>query len=67
MGAVLGLEPSAIEPNASSATIAEWDSVRHLQLMLALEDEFDIQFDTDELVSLRTVPLIEARLGAGPE
>lgn len=67
MSAVFGLDPSAIEQDASSATIAEWDSVRHLQLMLALEEEFDIQFDTDELVSLRTVPLIEARLRASPE
>lgn len=62
MGAVFGINASAISPDASSATIAEWDSVRHLQLMLALEEEFNVQFETDELVSLRTLPLIEQRL-----
>jgi acyl carrier protein len=62
MGAVFGIDASMIGPDASSATIAEWDSVRHLQLMLAIEEEFNVQFETDELVSLRTFPLIEQRL-----
>jgi acyl carrier protein len=31
--------------------------------MLALEEEFNIELETDELVSLRTVALIETRLG----
>jgi acyl carrier protein len=62
MAAVFGIEPSTIGSDASSALIAEWDSVRHLQLMLAIEEEFDIQFDTDELVSLRTFALIEDRI-----
>jgi acyl carrier protein len=59
MSAILGIDASGIASDASSATIAEWDSVRPLQLMLALEEEFE----TDELVSLRTVALIETRLG----
>lgn len=63
MSAVLGVAPSGIRADASSTTISEWDSVRHLQLMLALEEEFGIQLETDELVSLTSVPLIEARLG----
>jgi acyl carrier protein len=64
MSAVFGIDPTEIAGDASSATIAEWDSVRHLQLMLALEEEFNVQFDADELVSLRTVPLIIQRLRA---
>jgi acyl carrier protein len=63
MSAILGIDASGIASDASSATIAEWDSVRHLQLMLALEEEFNIELETDELVSLRTVALIETRLG----
>jgi acyl carrier protein len=64
MGAVFGVAESAIGPDASSVSIGEWDSVRHLQLMLALEEEFNVQFETDELVSLRSVPVIEQRLRA---
>jgi acyl carrier protein len=62
MAAVFGIDISSIDSDASTATIAEWDSVRHLQLMLAIEEEFGIQFDTDELVSLRTLSLIEERV-----
>jgi acyl carrier protein len=64
MGAVFGIDPTTIAGDASSATIAEWDSVRHLQLMLALEEEFNVQFEADELVSLRSVQLIDQRLRA---
>ena len=64
MGAVFGVAESAIGTTASSGSIVEWDSVRHLQLMLALEEEFNVQFDTDELVSLRSFALIERRLQA---
>lgn len=64
VGAVFGVDPAMITADASSATIAEWDSVRHLQLMLALEEEFNVQFDADELVSLRSIALIDERLRA---
>ena len=62
MSAVFGIEASSIDEQASAATIAEWDSVRHLQLMLALEEEFAVEFDMDELVTMRSLPMIEARL-----
>lgn len=64
MAAVFGVALSSLGADASSATIAEWDSVRHLQLMLALEEEFNMQFEMDELVSLRSFALIEERLRA---
>lgn len=66
MAAVFGVDPSSIRTDASSSTIAEWDSVRHLQLMLALEDEFQIRFDTDELATLRSVRMLHERLVGGP-
>jgi len=62
MGAVFGIEPATIAPADSPETVAAWDSVGHLQLMLALEDEFQIRFDVDELASLKSVAMIEARL-----
>jgi acyl carrier protein len=62
MAAVFGIDMASLKSDASTSTIAEWDSVRHLQLMLAIEEEFGVQFDTDELVSLRTLSLIEERV-----
>ncbi len=32
--------------------ISEWDSVGHMSLIAALEDEFDIMMDTDDIIDL---------------
>ena len=45
-------------------TVAEWDSLRHMELIVALEHEFDVMFATDELAELVTVPrIVEACAG----
>lgn len=33
---------------------AEWDSVGHMNLIARLEDEFDIMFDTDDIVAFES-------------
>lgn len=33
-------------------SIPEWDSVGHMQLIAALEDEFGIMFETDDIIEL---------------
>ena len=35
-----------------------WDSVGHMGLIAALEDEFDIQFSDDQIVKMLNVGLI---------
>lgn len=37
-------------PNLAYQSITEWDSVGHMQLIAALEDAFDIMFDTDDII-----------------
>ena len=32
--------------------IEAWDSVGHMSLIAALEDEFDIQLDTDDIIDM---------------
>ena len=34
----------------SYQSIEAWDSVGHMQLIAALEDTFDIMFDTDDII-----------------
>lgn len=33
-------------------SISEWDSVGHMGLIAAIEDEFDIMMDTDDIIDL---------------
>lgn len=37
-------------PNLEYQHIEAWDSVGHMQLIAALEDAFDIMFDTDDII-----------------
>lgn len=35
-------------------SISEWDSVGHMSLIAALEDEFDIMMDTDDIIDFNS-------------
>lgn len=55
---VFGVPLSAITPDSTPDTIESWDSLRHLNLVLALEQEFSIQFSPEEIEQLLSVWLI---------
>jgi len=55
---VFGLDPSSIGPDTSTDTVEGWDSLHHLTVVLSLEEEFDIQFNDEETMSLVNFPLI---------
>jgi len=60
--AVFGPGVSELSDQDSPATIKRWDSLNHLHLMLALEAEFGVQFDADEIANLVSVAAIRSRL-----
>ena len=41
-----------ILPTLNYQAIEEWDSVGHMTLIAALEEAFDIMFDTDDIIDL---------------
>jgi acyl carrier protein len=57
-----------VTPDSSPETIDTWDSVQHLNLMLAIEEEFGFQFLPEEMDQAKTVgqiaQLVSARQGA---
>lgn len=55
---IFNLPQSRIEPSSSPDTIAGWDSLQHLNLTLALEQEFGVQFTPEEINQLLSVELI---------
>jgi acyl carrier protein len=59
---ILEISPDEVSPDLSSASVETWDSFRHLQLILALESEFGVQFDPQQIPELTTVAEIEAVL-----
>lgn len=61
---VLGVPPGSLTPDSSPATIESWDSVQHLSLVMALEQELGVQFQPEEIDKLRSVGAIEALVAA---
>jgi len=49
-----------IRPESSPDSIEAWDSLQHLNLVLAIEQEFGIQFTPEEIEQLLSVELIAA-------
>jgi acyl carrier protein len=47
-----------INEQLSPETIEVWDSLNHMNLILALEEEFDIQFTDEKIVEMLSVELI---------
>jgi acyl carrier protein len=52
MAAVFGIKAASIDAGASAETIEAWDSLQHLNLILALEERFGIQLSVDEITSV---------------
>ena len=44
-----------IGPDTSAADIEQWDSLANVQLMVMIEQELGIRFDTEEIASLNNV------------
>jgi acyl carrier protein len=40
-----------LSDDLSPVTHADWDSVRHVELLIAIEEEFEIKFSTGEAAS----------------
>ena len=59
MSAVFEVPVESINNDASSDTIENWDSLRHLNLILALEEEFGITIPDEEVGNLVNYKLIE--------
>ena len=55
---VFGVDVSEIDENTSTDSVEAWDSLCHLTVVLALEEEFGLHFDDEATVALVSVPLI---------
>lgn len=49
MSIVLEVSINEINNNSSNENIVSWDSLKHINLILALEEEFEIEF-SEELI-----------------
>lgn len=55
---VFGVPLEAISDESSPDSIAAWDSLKHLNLVMTLEEEFGIQLTQTQILEMLTVGLI---------
>ena len=55
---VLKLPASQITAQTSPENVEGWDSVQHLNLILALEQDFSVQFEPEEIDQMSSVERI---------
>jgi acyl carrier protein len=62
---VFGVDPAGLSADDTNLTVPGWDSVQHIQLLLALEESFGVVFEPEEFAALTSVRALLERLGAG--
>ena len=60
----LGRPDLALDMTSSMESTEGWDSFAHINLVLALEDAFGVEFESDEIPELNEMPRIVAALRA---
>jgi Acyl carrier protein len=55
LSSILNVGRESLTPQSSRDTLEEWDSVKHMYVMQALEEEFHIEFTDDEITNLASV------------
>ena len=58
LSAVFDIPVQEINDNSSSDTIDSWDSLKHMNLIIALEEEFNITIPDTEVANMLTFGLV---------
>jgi acyl carrier protein len=64
IAAVLDLDPTSLGDDASPETIPDWDSIKQMNIILAVEDEFGVRFDDEAVTELSSYALIRDALSS---
>lgn len=58
----MGVPDNQLDEDSSPETVEVWDSLMHMNLVLALEEEFGVQFSDEQIMQMLDVKLITATL-----
>ena len=57
---LLDLEPAAVDDALTPEDVELWDSMNHLRLVSAVEEEFQIKLSMQEIESIRSLAVLRA-------
>ena len=55
IGNVLDVEPTALSEESNADNTPNWDSLRHIEVIFAVESAFHVRFSMPEITSLRNL------------
>ena len=58
MAGIFSMDAADIGPGSSIETIEQWDSLQHVNLMMALEQEFNVRIDVEDAVEMTSFPAV---------
>lgn len=61
---ILRLQPAEVVDSLDMESTGTWDSLSHMELIAAIEDDFSVDLTADEIVSMRSVADIKTVLRA---
>jgi len=64
IGNVLGVDPSELNEDSNAQNTPKWDSLRHIEVVFAMENAFHVRFTMPEIASLRKLSDIRKLLEA---
>ncbi len=53
IGKVLGVDPSTLNEDSNAQNTPKWDSLRHIEVVFAMENAFHVRFTMPEISGLR--------------
>jgi acyl carrier protein len=58
LGEVLQVPPDLITPGLTFGDLPQWDSLGHMDIMLRLEEQFNVEINADTIAQLISIPEI---------
>jgi acyl carrier protein len=59
---VCGDDRIALQDSTTSRDVPGWDSLAHVNIVFAIEEEFDIEFDDDEIAAFANIGELKDRI-----
>ena len=58
LATILEIDQSDVNNETNPDTVANWDSLRHMKLVFAIEEEYGVEFTDDQIIQLTDVGTI---------
>lgn len=55
VGNILGVAPTSLNEQSNATNVPQWDSLRHIEVIFAVESAYQVRFTMPEIAGLRNL------------